>query len=128
MTDDLHNVRPAAFTPVRPPVRTGTRKPLADHEDTSGEGRHDDAAGGEDERPTADETARKIEEANGRLAARALDARLRLAGTQAAPLVEVMVPDGAGGFTVARRFEPGGIEAWISRIETSEGLLLDERM
>lgn len=127
MTDDLRDVRPPAFTPVRPSVRAGTRKPVSDHEDTGGEGRQDDSGGGENG-PTQEEAARKIEEANTRLAGRGLAARLRLAGSAAVPLVEVVVPDRAGGLTVARRFAPAEIEEWISRIETSEGLFLDERM
>jgi len=106
-------------------------------------GRHKDNAqqhegGWAEEEPRQEEAAqadadfevlsREVEEANERLRRAGKAVRLRLTGGQTGPSIEIILPDEAGAAVVTRRIAPGEIGAWVARLESAEGLMIDEKL
>jgi hypothetical protein len=130
MSDDIRSVLPPTpFSPLKRSTRSG------DHKDSS-EGHHGGWSDAEDEEPQQDKPeglplesfAREVDEGNERLRAAGKSVRLRLAGGPDEPFVEIVLPGETGGEVVARRIAPGEIREWVPRLETTEGLMIDEKM
>jgi len=130
MSDDIRGVMPPTpFSPLKRTTRSG------DHKDGS-EGHHGGWSDVEDEEPQQENPealplegiAREVDAGNERLRAAGKSVRLRLAGSPGAPFVEIVLPGETGGEVVARRIAPGEISQWVPRLETAEGLMIDEKM
>ncbi len=133
MSDDIGEVRnPSPFAPLRRATRGEARERLADDErGHRGEGRYSEEESGGDEAPagpTREEIARQVEAANVRLAAAGRGVRLAVGDSPAGVYVEVIMLDSAGANLAAARIDPREIAGWMKRIETSEGLLLDDTL
>ncbi|MCD6405120.1 MAG: hypothetical protein J7M19_04800 [Planctomycetes bacterium] len=130
MSDDIREVmRPTPFSPLKRVGKSGKRK-----KGSGGRTEGDE----ENEAPQAEEgeisdaeletLARDVETANQRLAKAGRDVRLRLAEGVHAPLVEIILPDKSGAELVTRRIKPSGFEEWVQRLESGEGLIIDEEL
>jgi hypothetical protein len=128
MSDDIHEVmRPTPFSPLKRITRSGTHK---DNTEERSGGWADDNA---DEKPPSqaddlETLAREVDSANVRLRVAGKSVRLRLAAGSDAPFIEILLPSEGGGEIVTRRIAPGEIAAWVQRLETAEGLVIDEKM
>jgi len=132
MSDDIRDVsRTSPFSPLKGVSRSGAREKLSDGEQGSGgEGRDTQDNGDEqaDASAAVEQLDAEVRSANARLAAAGKNVRLRLAGGKSAPVIDVLLLEGAQVKVMSRRIAPSEIESWIARIETSEGLLLDDTM
>ena len=128
MSDDIHEVmRPTPFSPLKRIARSGTHKDNT--EERSGGWADDNAA--EEPPSQADDLetlAHEVAAANERLRVAGKSVRLRLAAGSDAPFIEILLPGEDGGEIVTRRIAPGEIAAWVQRLETAEGLVIDEKM
>ena len=124
MSDDIREVmRPTPFSPQKR-VGNPSNRP-------GGEEGH--AGGGEEtggeESLSEEEIAlleREVEAANDRLAAAGRDFRLNLAIADGLAAIEIFSRDAAGGESVTRTITPGEFPAWVERLESGEGLIIDE--
>lgn len=132
MSDDIRDVmKSSPYPPVHRATRGDARERLSDERQGSqGEGRYSG-----DETPQEGSDPRELERlaaevnaANARFQAAGRNVRLHLAGGQSAPVIDILVLDAAGAKTFSRRISHSEMAAWITRIETSEGLLLDDTL
>lgn len=128
MSDDIREVmKPTPFSPAK---RTG---PTSD--------RHGGAAGhsgrsSEEEPPEEPELSEKemnvllrdIEAANDRLAAAGRDVHLGLLEGPGSPVIEILIRDEGGPELVTRRVAPGEIDQWVARLESGEGIIIDDML
>jgi hypothetical protein len=132
MGDDIRDVsRTSPFSPLKGVSRSGARERLSDGEQgPGGEGRDTQDGGDEpaDASAAVEELVAEVQAANARLAAGGKNVRLRLAGGPSAPVIDVLLLEGPEVKVVSRRIAPSEIASWVARIETSEGLLLDDTM
>jgi len=126
MSDDIREVmRPTPYSPRKPVGRAGGGG-------GGGAGRYDEGGaseGGEDEGFSAEEMERlrgEVEAANERLAAAGRDVQIEIIETDGAPLIEITLPEADEGGHVTRRVEPAGLAEWVRRLESGEGLIIDE--
>ncbi len=126
MSDDIREVmRPTPFSPAK---RVGDRQggggTYGHAESESEEGGEEGGAFTPDEMKTLE---REIESANERLRAAGREVTLSLVEEEGAPLIEIALPSEAGG-SVTRRVTPLEFPQWVKRLESGEGIILDERV
>lgn len=127
MSDEIGDImKSAAYPPVHRVTRSGAREPLSDERKGEGEGRYGGEEPDTQRNAPVEELVAEVAATNERLAAAGRKVRLRLAGTPAAPVIEILMLDGSGLSVMSRQIAPSEIDAWIARIETAEGLLLDD--
>ena len=128
MSDDVREVmRPTPFSGLKRVARSGDHKDGTERQSGDFGGSEEEGKQGRD--AEAFETLRReVEGANERLRAAGKSLRLKLAGDADAPVIEIILPRGAGEETVTRRIAPDEIQMWVGRIETAEGLVIDEKM
>ncbi len=130
MPDDIREVmRSTQFTPLKRTDRSGDHKRNSE----GGSGGWQDEEGGEKpqtpiEASELDALVREIEQANARLADAGKAVRLRLAAARGTHVIEITLPAEAGGVVVTRTIAAGDIKEWAMRLETAEGLMIDERL
>lgn len=129
MSDDIREVmRPTPWSPLKPVGPSGGRRDGgARHGDESGE--EDEAAG--DEAFSAEEMEKlhsQVEAANDRLKAAGRRVEIDIIDEPTGPLIEITLPGEAGGEHVTRRVRPREFPEWVSRLESGEGLIIDERL
>ncbi len=73
-----------------------------------------------------EDLVREIDAANERLRLAGRGIRLQAGRGSDEPFIEVLVPDPEGVLVVTRRIDPADMAGWLVRIETSEGIILDE--
>lgn len=130
MSDDIRKVmRTTPWSPLKSVGRADGRK--------EGGARHSDE-GGDAEDEAAPEEAFSVEEmeelhsqveaANERLRAAGRRIEIDIIDDSAGPLIEMSLPGEAGGEHVSRRVRPKEFPEWVSRLESGEGLIIDERL
>lgn len=127
MSDDIREVmRPTPFSPRKRVGRSADRR-------GDGGGRQESAP----EEPAPEQSlceeeletlSREIDAANGRLARAGKSVRLRLLQGPGAPLIEITLPDGDGAEAVRKTVTVGQLPEWVSRLESGEGLIIDETL
>ena len=149
MGDEVHEVpRGVPFSQPRRADSVGARERLLEEQERrqqkrrgssgggaqsadSGEpavaGRAEEAAGEAGEAGLED-LERAVGEANARLERAGRGVRLALAQAEGRPVVDILVPDPEGVLLVRRRIAPDEMAVWVARIESNEGLLLDETL
>jgi len=130
MSDDIREVmRSTPFSPLKRTDHSGDHK--KNTEGYSG-GWHDDEGQESGEKPLeagqVEALEREIAAANARLTAAKKRVRLRLATRAGVPVIEITLPDEGAGVTVTRTIEPHEISEWTLRLETAEGLVIDEKL
>lgn len=127
MSDDIREVmRSMPFSPLKRVDRSGRHKDNAQQH----EGGWTEEEAGEDDgrrREALEALTREVDEANERLKRAGKAVRLRLAAAAGETAIEVILPGDQGQEVVTRRIPPGEMAAWVIRLETAEGIVIDEK-
>ena len=129
MSDDIREVmRPTSFSSLKRADRSGRHKDGA-QQHSGGWAEEESPQPEAEERDAALETlSREVRDANEQLQKSGKTVRLRLASETGGPVIEVILPDEAGMAVVTQRIAPNEMQAWLLRLETAEGLVIDEKM
>ncbi len=130
MSDDIREVmRPTPFSPLKRVERSGDHK--SNSEGYAGGWAQEDGSEQEGEAPgeeTLNRLAREVDAANERLQTAGKKVRLRLAAEDGIAHIEIILPGESGASVVSRRIAASEIQEWVLRLETAEGLMIDEML
>ena len=126
MSDDIREVmKPTSYSPLKPAGKSGGHSDGGPrHYDEGGD--EEEGGGGEFTPEEMEKLRAEVEAANARLETAGRKVQIDIVGTASAPLIEITLPEADGGEQVRRRVEAHELSEWVLRLESGEGLIIDE--